>query len=304
MKSPGMAILLAFVMTAATAPLCGQGMGIDGNGNVTLSDFGEVDLEKTLDAWEKQERQWILSRLELQVEQLTSVCKLTEADVKKLGVAIRGVTSKRIGNGREQLELFIYSSELMEPEKGREEWVKETQKELSKRTVDKLIPFGAARSGVGVVDIATRFENAVENHSLWRSSVKRALSKEQVAAFEGWARHRNESLVKTAIAALVAKLDSQLFLTEAQFASIGEQIMNELKQSISENEPATIKAARAMVSQSTAIPGLIESQLTESQLKALEAAKNERLGGVHWGEESGLGRRGFAIGDDDDDDDE
>ena len=302
-------VFFACVFAFANCPLCAQGVGSDGAGNITLSDFGEVDLEKTLDSWGAQERLRIISRLELQIEQIKSICSLPEEGVKKLNVAVRGVASKRIADGRDQLELFIYRSKLLAAENDREDWIVETEKRLKVPGVDLLVPFGAASAVKGAVEFETRFSHPIENHPLWRNSVKRALTPSQTVTYEKWLIQRNESLLNMAVDVLIATLDSQLLFSEKQTAKIDELLKNKLKTKISESNPTTIQAAQAVVSKGITLPDAIESLLTKPQREQLETfldSGNRNFRGVHWGRDRPRGFGGeeglAAFGETDEDD--
>ena len=141
-------VLVCFLQSSLLA----QGIGVSVmNNRVQLTGFGEVDLEKTTDAWADSLREEISQKMELQIAQVVDICGLTESETKKVQLAVKGIVSKRIASGSEQVRAFALSSGLVDPNENSED---KEEREYSKQ--DKLIFYGAShktgrRCGTGVL---------------------------------------------------------------------------------------------------------------------------------------------------------
>ncbi len=201
-------VALGFVFEEVRGQL---GVSVD-NGAVQLTGFGDVDLDKTVEVWSKYNRDLINQKMELLIAQVDDVCNLTDKETQKLKLSVKGIISKRIAAGREQVEVFTQKSGLIELEGDVQ------QEEYPKH--DQLSIYAASPQDEGVVQLSSFFDTPLIEHPLWSKALENALSAEQLELYQ---QHRigvNRKFLNAAIDLWVAEIDAQVFLTTAQVTEI------------------------------------------------------------------------------------
>ena len=234
-----LASLLLLFSVALEYPVFAVGIHMNNN-QVTLTGFGEVNVDKTLDAWSKSEREKIEPLLNLQVDLLCKVCELNEKETKKLRIAVKGVVSKRLSHGRMQMEAFIYSSKLAKPTKENVDLVSDVQLRLKTKSIDVMKPYAASETANGVVTFWTYFEEPVEDHPMMAKMMKKILSEEQRKIYEEHLLERNMSIVDAAVSLWVVDQEATLFLSKEQREKISQQAKDKFYKKVTLTYPVTI----------------------------------------------------------------
>lgn len=246
------------------------------NGNVTLTGFGEVDLEKTVEFWSASHRDLINQKMELLIVQVDDVCGLTDKETQKLKLSVKGIVSRRIAAGQEQVELFAQKSGLVEPEGDLQE------KEYPKH--DRLTIYSASPQEEGVIQFSSFFGTSLTDHPLWDKALESSLSPEQLELYE---RHRiglNRKFLHAAIDLWVAEINAQVFLTPSQVEAVTASLRENLNPSVTTSFPVSFKNAKIFVeerysSQADSLGELLNEKQTQRRKVLLEAPR----GRVGWG---------------------
>ena len=223
------------------SPIQGQigvGFGQDG---AKLTGFGDVKLDELVEFWESKQREEINTKMDLLAEQITRVCELTEPEQQKLRVAIKGVIKKRLTIGTEQLTEFAYTSNLVTKPAG---WVP-SEEEYEK--ADKLHFYAAGLAPNGLPDLGSYFGAPLQEHPLWQKTLERTLPEEKFEKFREYRISRNSYRLKTAIAAWIASLDAEIFLTDQQIENITNKLTEDLQPEVSLVFPVTARQAELLV---------------------------------------------------------
>jgi len=267
------ASLLVFVVIAASAQA--QGVQVGPNG-VRLLDFGEVDAKATVDRWSENERKRLSTALDLRVELLIHDCRITDAQVGKFRLLIKGIVHRRVSSGAEQLAKFMRESELV-PEIKSDDRDFEPQDELliTGARLDKDFP--------GVVLFRTHFKEPLFEIPLWQDVLKSNLSETQYVQYERSCLERNQSLVSAALSQALAKLDELSCLNSAQHEMIKSEWQEAIAAKISIGYPTNLEEAFAITTPTVSDRTLVNKILTEKQLAALDIElEREHWRGVGW----------------------
>lgn len=249
----------------------GEGVMV-GRGGVKLKDFGAVDLEKTVEHWAAREEEKVAGELNLRIELLTKVCDLQEREVKKLRLAVTAVTRRRLASGREQLEHFIYTSEL----------IKRDEKLAELNVDDKLIPYRAKSLDDGVVLIATRFERPLDQQPMWKKILKNSLSQSQWMKYEQHRSNRNLAILRVAVTAAVADLDDKVFLTQEDRIELTNQVLKDLSGKVTLDRPSSMKQAQEISGPYFEEINNLKKYLRPTQFERLTQIAGQDVRGVGW----------------------
>ena len=276
----GLVTLISTIFITSNPEVLGQGVGVAiGRNGVQLSGFGEVDLEKTLEHWSKEQRTIIQSKMELRVAQVVEVCGLNDADAKKLKIATKGIVSRRLAAGQSQIEQFSKQSGLIKPSDDEPE---EQKNEIADE--DKLNFYGASPLGVGIVEFKTYFEKPLSTHSLWIKTLKKTLTEEQMAKYSTHRKATNLKLLRSATELWLVRLDSEIFLSPKQQSSIRQLVEKQLDKLVSASEPENFLQANQMIEKNFGKkPEVIASMLSKNQLERLKVTLQPQKGSrVTW----------------------
>lgn len=245
-------IYKSIVLTAImlmSSQLAAQGIGVSSGPNgVRLSGFGDVNLEKTVENWSKLQREEIQLRTELQIQQIRDTCGLSDNESKKVRLAVKGIISKRLAAGNEQIHEFALNSGLVEKDPDENDGDENEKVDEEKDYGPNRLKFyGARPMPEGVVNLSCYFETPLSEHPLWVKTVQKTLSAEQFEKYEAMRIDRNQKLMNAAIDSWVAQLDSQVFLTSGQMEKVTEQVRSTMKKDVTLTTPVSLKQASMMV---------------------------------------------------------
>lgn len=274
MKMPPL-VLATILFFCFLTNLFSQGVAVGPNG-IKLPGFGEVDLEKTVEHWANLQREQIVGKMDLQIARIIAVCELDELEAKKFRIAAKGVISKRIAVGSQQIKEFAFESGLVQVK---------TEIEGTYASQDKLKFYGARQAADGVVEFKSYFDLPLFEHPLWKNTLKKTLSPKR---FERYKQHQlatNQRLFEIGIDSWIANLNSEVFLSADQIVQIKARIEELLNDSVTISSPATLKQAVHTVDKefgtnAESLGELLNEQQTARRLFLL---KPQQRVGVGWG---------------------
>ncbi len=258
-----------------TTSLHGQGVAVSSEG-IKLSGFDEVDLDATIEVWAKNELHQTTTYLELQLALLKDICELTEDQADKLRLLTKGIGSRRISSGKQQLKDFMTTSELVPAD--------ETPMEPSV-AADKLMVSGAKKSHdqKRVVLFRTRFEQPLFDLPLWQGVIESTLTESQFAMYQTHCLDRNAQFLETAVMNALGELDSEVCLLKSQKDSIRETILAELGPLVTISHPENMDRASKMVELTLKKRERLRPVLSAKQFARLNYLDGQRnWGGVGW----------------------
>lgn len=272
--------MLFTVLIAACVCVSGNVYGQLGvsisNNQVQLEGFGEVDLEKTVEAWSEYNRNLINQKMDLLIAQVNDVCKLSEKDTKKLQLSVKGIVSKRIAAGSEQVVAFAKKSGLVDDEE------EQAEKEYAKH--DQLKFYGASPQPEGIVQLSTYFEMPLIDHPLWSKALETSLSAEQLELYQQHRMSVNRKFLHAAIDLWIAQLDAQVFLTGKQVDDITNSLKKQLDEAVTTSFPMSLKQANSFVNNKFGLQfDSLGDLLNEKQTERRKSILNRPRGRVGWG---------------------
>jgi len=251
--------------------LAAQGVSTDRDGNVRLSGFGQVDIEKTVQYWVDQHEPRMRSEFELRVDRIAKVCQLDESETKRLRLAAKGVVSKRIDAGRLQIRKFAFTSGLVE---------EDPKIDQEFEASDTLKLSRANRIEEGTVEFGSRFIVPMIDHPLWQTALKRALTDEKLKVYSDYRIAANKKVLDHAINYWVSDLDSKVILTDEQVTAITNLFTNRLTSKVTPVFPRTVVQGRNMVKYSSREDDSLDELLNEKQIEL--KSKHVIRSGVGW----------------------
>ena len=255
----------------------GPGLGVNvGPAGVRLMGFGEIDVEATINQWTTTEKQRMESFLELQIDLLTLPCELTETQIDKLRLLSKGVVTRKLTSGEEQLKQFMMDSTLIPSEAANGE---------APAPTDKLWVTGARKDNDrnDVVLFRTRFEKPLFEHSLWQGVLKANLTEDQFKKYENFCRDRNKNFVKSAVFSSLAEIDGLVCLTSTQREKIEELWLTKLYSQITVSFPTNLEEAINLTAPVIADPSWEDAVLSPHQKTTLAFKKDSNNWvGVGW----------------------
>lgn len=266
---------IAFTLMLA-ARVQGEGVAV-GRDGVTLSGFGEVDPDKTVQHWADREQTDIKTRLNLQIELLTDACELGEANVKKLRLAAQTITARRIAAGREQVMRFLYDSSLVTAD--------EELPEARVRSRDDVwLPYGAGNLNNGIVEFKGEFSTPLLEHPLWVKVLRSSLSDAQMKKYEDLRKQRNRALLSTAISMALSEMDQQIYLSEKQIRDIHAHALDSLGSEVTSKSPASLREANSMTRIMFRDADVFKPFLRSTQIERLQFIRDNKVrSSVGWG---------------------
>ncbi len=269
-------VLFVFVLHNQFA--VAQGIGVAaGQGGVTLTGFGNVDIDKTVERWAKAQRFEIGSKMDLRVAQVVDVCGLDESEAKKLKIAAKGIVGRRISAGQRQIEVFSKKSGLT-PEA-------DVPDDVDVPEQDELQIYGASPLGNGVVGLSTYFKKPLSSHPLWTKTLERTLTAEQMKKYKEFRRVANLRLFYSAIDVWLAKLDTEIFMSTQQQANIQKMLRKQGEKLVTDRHPEKFSQASDLIIKNVGSkPEMFAKELSELQLKRLKASlEPQQRSSVSWG---------------------
>jgi hypothetical protein len=264
-----------FLLLLSFAFAQGQGVAM-GNGVVTLSGFGDVDLEKSVELWAENYRSQSTLKMDLIISRMQTICEVEENDSKKLRLTVKGIVGKQIATGRKQAAAFLMKSGVVPSDENLEEQEYEED--------EKLTFYAASPGAESTIVIGAFFEVPITEHPLWIRAFNNTLNEIEIKRYQEFQVKQNTILIHAAIDLAIGELNAKIYLTDEQVNQLRQHLRVENADLATTSSPSTInyatRIARALANQ----PELIDEFLTPKQLELRKAlAPPIGVARVSWG---------------------
>lgn len=279
-----LALTISFLVISWGVSQTTNAQGVSVGRQIRLSGFPVPDLEKSGEEWATLQRKEFLTLLQLQIEMIDRDCDLTEAQVRKLRVATKGVLDRRIQTGLKRLNEFAVASELVPLKEGQVVDNPRPDKVNQEDGPDGLRIYGAKAVAEDVVLLFTKHPVSITDHPMWQSILEKTLTTEQLARYQNASKIRNSYLLKNAVGKWVSELNEQLYLSESQREKITSHVDDTLQKMVTPAFPDQVGKANKLVDQNFQdLDATIERVLSPKQVERWKQRKVRVAPSVSWG---------------------
>ncbi len=260
-------------MVIVSMQVChGQGVSV-GRDGVKLSGFGKVDQDATVSFWADYEQKDSTIALRLHINLIQQVCDLSPEQVQKLKAASKGVVSRRVRAGSEQLLKFMVESELIPPPK---------EKLIVRPFKNQIVVNGAAELGKELVYLRARFKIAPADDPLWTGVLASMLTADQLKSLRDYYAKRNSQFLRTAIEIAVAELDQVVIYNGDQRQRISKQSFDDLSDQVNDSKPASVSQAQELTRPYFMNLDHLVDVLDKDQFSRLQSSRDRPTSRVSW----------------------